>query len=843
MKLTLKRFQELYVGELHQQFAAVKQIAGPTHKVALLLNAPTGSGKTLMATTFIEELLLGSETTEPDRNYCFLWLTDQPELNKQTLGKMLSTSDLPSETLVVINGGFDLEFLEPSRVYFLNTQKLGTGTSFVKHSDERQYTLWETINRTVEASSKKFVLIIDEAHRGTQGREAAEAETIVQKFMKGSAGEVGAVPIVLGISATPSRFVQLCADTNRPLFQVDVDTDLVRESGLLKEIVDLYHPDEEAPSDITMLIQAATDWKQYRSEWATYGAAEGEATPTPVMVVQVEDARSGSSSRSKTDLGLVVRTIATELGDEATDGWLCHAFQDDTGFVVDGNTARYLAPSEIDGDPDVKVVLFKSSLNTGWDCPRAEVMVSLRTARDETAIAQLVGRMVRAPLGRRIDTNEHLNTVALYLPSYDRQTVERVVARLTGDPAIVPPTTVREGKRSVTLHASQSQQECFVALRRLPSYTVPPARPIRPVARLGRLATLLAVSGLDKDPVKTYRARLIGVLEEARARLEAEGSLKHLLDEGGMLEVRRRRMVWGLKPGEAVADGQLELSSFSVATKTIFADENVDDLFGEAGRRLGEGLHKEYLRKRMQEHVDARTAKLEIHALVSVTGVLETIDSTSDELRNRWVAEYKATFAGLDEKSRQAFREIQGAGSDSIVEHIDPPQSIEWTKADKNWPRHLYVDDAGEFPEDFAGSSWEKRAVEVELKDDLVVGWLRNPARKPWSLCITRLEGTRYVPFFPDLIIFRRTPGGLIADLIDPHLLAAEDMPARAVRLAQYAQAHSDQFGRIEMVIFDNVKDKSGRRLDLTNEILRNKVAGMTTTKQLRNLFEELKLV
>ena len=185
MKLTLKRFQELYVGELHQQFAAVKQIAGPTHKVALLLNAPTGSGKTLMATTFIEELLLGSETTEPDRNYCFLWLTDQPELNKQTLGKMLSTSDLPSETLVVINGGFDLEFLEPSRVYFLNTQKLGTGTSFVKHSDERQYTLWETINRTVEASSKKFVLIIDEAHRGTQGREAAEAErSVVEGLLK-----------------------------------------------------------------------------------------------------------------------------------------------------------------------------------------------------------------------------------------------------------------------------------------------------------------------------------------------------------------------------------------------------------------------------------------------------------------------------------------------------------------------------------------------------------------------------------------------------------------------------------------------------------------------------------
>ena len=62
-------------------------------------------------------------------------------------------------------------------------------------------------------------------------------------------------------------------------------------------------------------------------------------------------------------------------------------------------------------DMRLRVVLFKLSLNTGWDCPRAEVMMSFRAAADATYIAQLVGRMVRTPLARRIVDVESLNTV------------------------------------------------------------------------------------------------------------------------------------------------------------------------------------------------------------------------------------------------------------------------------------------------------------------------------------------------------------------------------------------------------------------------------------------------
>src|SRR3546814_4962550 len=71
------------------------------------------------------------------------------------------------------------------------------------------------------------------------------------------------------------------------------------------------------------------------------------------------------------------------------------------------------------------------AISTGWDCPRAEVMVSFRAARDVTHITQLLGRMVRTPLARRIPGNERLNAVDCLLPFFDRKSVEDIANALT----------------------------------------------------------------------------------------------------------------------------------------------------------------------------------------------------------------------------------------------------------------------------------------------------------------------------------------------------------------------------------------------------------------------------
>ena len=94
---------------------------------AFALSATMGAGKTVVATAVIEALMYGSADleTEPDPRAAFLWVTDDPALNRQTRNKMREASDLldPNRLVVLGNDFIDAE-LRAGRVYFLNIQKL-----------------------------------------------------------------------------------------------------------------------------------------------------------------------------------------------------------------------------------------------------------------------------------------------------------------------------------------------------------------------------------------------------------------------------------------------------------------------------------------------------------------------------------------------------------------------------------------------------------------------------------------------------------------------------------------------------------------------------------------------
>ncbi|MCT7085225.1 hypothetical protein, partial [Salmonella enterica] len=70
---------------------------------------------------------------------------------------------------------------------------------------------------------------------------------------------------------------------------------------------------------------------------------------------------------------------------------------------------RWCPPEDIQERQDVRVVLCLTAITTGWDCPRAEVLVSMRVAKQQDLITQIMGRMVRTPLARRIESDVTLN--------------------------------------------------------------------------------------------------------------------------------------------------------------------------------------------------------------------------------------------------------------------------------------------------------------------------------------------------------------------------------------------------------------------------------------------------
>ena len=54
------------------------------------------------------------------------------------------------------------------------------------------------------------------------------------------------------------------------------------------------------------------------------------------------------------------------------------------------HSVPYISPERVQDASYIRVLLAKDAISTGWDCPRAEVMVSFRSAKDETHITQSV---------------------------------------------------------------------------------------------------------------------------------------------------------------------------------------------------------------------------------------------------------------------------------------------------------------------------------------------------------------------------------------------------------------------------------------------------------------------
>ena len=434
MKVELFPFQKKALAGLRMQSAEALGSYRRTHSPQVVsFTAPTGAGKTIIMASLIESIYFGDDSYPDQQNAIFVWLSDSPQLNEQSKQKIDLKADKIrlDQCVTITEETFDREVLDDGHIYFLNTQKLGKSSNLTKHSDTRQYTIWETLANTAREKSDRLYLIIDEAHRGMQGREASRATTIMQKFLKGSAEDkLAPMPVVIGMSATSERFNRLVEGTSSTIHKVVVTADEVRASGLLKDRIVITYPEESSLNkDMAVLQAAADDWKEKWDHWTQYCREQHYAYVNPVFVVQV---LSSTGDRiSDTDLDDCLRKIEERTGFHFSEGEVVHTFgQTSASITVNGLNVRYEEPSRIAEDRNIKVVFFKENLSTGWDCPRAETMMSFRHAKDATYIAQLLGRMVRTPMQTRILVDEVLNDVHLYLPYFDADTVKKVVEEL-----------------------------------------------------------------------------------------------------------------------------------------------------------------------------------------------------------------------------------------------------------------------------------------------------------------------------------------------------------------------------------------------------------------------------
>jgi type III restriction enzyme len=836
MKVTLFDFQCEALHPLREKIVAARKFACTDNPQAIAFSAPTGSGKTIIMTALFEAILDQPDGDmawpldwEPQPDAVILWVSDMPELNEQTKLKIESKSNKVNRVsqLVTIDAHFDAPRLQGGRIYFINTQKLAVNQPLTNRGDGRQHLIWETLTNTARAIPDRFYVVIDEAHRGmTSGRGAQAAQTLMQRFLLGHP-DVGLVkmPLVIGVSATPKRFMDLLEHAPHTVHKVAIPAEEVRKSGLLKDRILIHHPEMATTAEMGLLEEAARRWNQMTLAWGAYCKDEQEATVWPVLVVQVDNGTA--QQLTKTNLSDALNVIESAIGRRLHEGEAAHAMHDTGDLDVGGRRVRKVEASRIDADKNIGVVFFKTSLSTGWDCPRAEVMMSFRRAEDHTYIAQLLGRMVRTPLARRIEKDAALNDVHLFLPYFDAQAVQGVVAALQNQEQ-VPPAETGSSRELVVLKRREGTDALFAALDELVTYRVNAARAQSPLRRYMAIARSLTLDEIDDEAWGYAKAQIVTWMSELVVAYQTSGQFNTAAK--AITNVGLRTLAVHNGTGVAEPEADYHIGAASV---------DIDRLFEEAGRVFSHGLQMEYWRAHAER--DSIDVKVEAIALARDPARMAELEQLAEGAFNALYEQHKRTIHKLKEQRRTVYEKLRLATAKPSEVPWHMPESIDFRRqpSDPLWDRHLYVEGNGQFRAELG--NWEAGVLKEELANPQVVGWLRNVDRKPWSLEVPYETGGDIRPMFPDLVVVRKVDAGLLIDILEPHDPSLADNFEKAVGLAKFAEKHSALFGRIQLI---RKQSSAGGehfvRLEINEAATIRKLLLITSNPQLDDLFANL---
>ena len=348
-----------------------------TERHTYIVKAPTGSGKTLILLNYIDQYL---DYTHD--KVSFVWLSiGAGELEEQSKDKMDSLlPDRHSKTL----GDALLTGFDEGDVTFINWEAVNR----VGNKATRAGEMKNIIDRIAEAHRKgiSFILIVDEEHRSNTGNSAE----FMMHFLASH---------VIRVSATPIR--------NDAAFHYEIPESEVIASGLITSAMYINDgvPDDaqtEMSTEYSYLLDLAI---RKRDEiQAEYEKIHRKIRP--LVIVQFPD----SSNRYMEE----VETYLKNRG-----------YSYENGFA-----AKWLSEEKINIDhieaPDATPVflLWKQALSTGWDCPRAKILVKLRDNMSDSFEIQTIGRIRRMPEARHYD-NDILDHCYMY--TFDEEWKEKAL--------------------------------------------------------------------------------------------------------------------------------------------------------------------------------------------------------------------------------------------------------------------------------------------------------------------------------------------------------------------------------------------------------------------------------
>ena len=390
----LKPFQETAISQLKEKFLTLWKLGD--HNLNLTFKSPTGSGKTIMMAQFLRDIV--SDPRFQNADVGFIWITNSDSLAMQSKDKLFLYYGGASENTLLDLNNLNDGSIPRSGVFFINWQKLvsRSQTNRKLRTEGELNTTFDEYLEATHAKGREVVLIIDEEHIASS---TVLASDLIQNVIKPR--------IIIGVSATPQT-KGVTVDVAR--------ADVVRE-GLIKEKTVFQTEEDLAKKEFAGMDQddiLLTLAFNKRAELVVLYKEIGiEINPLVLIQLPNDDkATKGSAGTTKQDL------IVSFLKSKG---------------VFEHEIAVWLSEDKINlndvekNNSPVSFLLFKQAAATGWDCPRASVLVMFREIKNPTFAIQTVGRILRMPLGHHFPKPE-LNLGYLYT-NYKRNEVITSYAR------------------------------------------------------------------------------------------------------------------------------------------------------------------------------------------------------------------------------------------------------------------------------------------------------------------------------------------------------------------------------------------------------------------------------
>ncbi len=409
----LKPFQETAIAKLKDQFLDLWKSSAT--QLPLVFKSPTGSGKTVMLAQFLRDII--SDPRFIGNDVAFLWMSKGPTLVEQSKNKLYEYYGGASELELLDINDLNRKVMTRNSVFFINWEKLkGQSKEVLKirKENEQDISFDGMIQETHEAN-RRIVVIIDEEHLGADTEKALE---LIDDLIKPK--------IIIRLSATP-KFEPTVSDLeDKTAGFVRVRREDVVKEGLIKEKIifqteeDLNQKQFKGMDQDEILLELAY---QKREELLAY-YKELNLDINPLVLIQLPNDDKATTETSNTNKQEIVISYLKKKD------------------VSENNIAVWLSEDKINledverSNSSISFLLFKQAVATGWDCPRAGVLVMFREIKNPTFAIQTVGRILRMPLGTHFGKPE-LNLGYLYT-NYKRNEVisEYDKAKSENKPAI-----------------------------------------------------------------------------------------------------------------------------------------------------------------------------------------------------------------------------------------------------------------------------------------------------------------------------------------------------------------------------------------------------------------------